>query len=104
MAPTSLAAIANAALELARLDFVLMEWEPWCTARFLSDCRRCIGELEGLVVALSGNQFLAPLELMHAMDTLIALMAQADAAIRPGVPRRIATAFAPNSALRCTPC
>jgi len=80
--PMSLAVIANAALELARLEFALLEWEPWCSARLCSDCNQCIVELDGLVVALSGNQTLPTLELIHAMDTLIALLVQADGARR----------------------
>jgi hypothetical protein len=80
VAPTSLAAIANAALELARLEFALLEREPWCGSRFRSDCNHCIVGLEELVVALSGDQPLPAFELIHAMDTLIALLVQADGA------------------------
>ncbi|MEQ1692323.1 MAG: hypothetical protein ABMA00_13615 [Gemmatimonas sp.] len=81
-APTRLAAIANATLELARLEFTLLEWEQWCDSRFRSDCNRCVVRLEELVVALSGNQALQTLELIHAMDTLIALLVQADGSRR----------------------
>ncbi|MEQ1684933.1 MAG: hypothetical protein ABL916_14900 [Burkholderiaceae bacterium] len=78
--PTSLATITNAVLELARLEFTLVTREPWCSARLCADCNRCIGELEGLVAALSGNQPLPTFELVHAMDTLIALLVQAEGA------------------------
>lgn len=81
-APTRLAAIANATLELARLEFTLLEWEQWCDSRFRSDCNHCIAGLEELVVALSGNQPLPTFELIHAMDTLIALLVQADGSRR----------------------
>lgn len=81
-APTRLAAIVNALLELARLEFTLLEWAPWCDSQFRSDCSRCIAGLEELVVALSGNQHLPTFELIHAMDTLIALLVRADGARR----------------------
>ena len=86
VAPTSLAAIAHAALELARLEFALLEWEPWSSSRFRSDCNHCIVGLEELAVALSGNQPLPTVELIHAMDTLIALLVQADGARRSTCP------------------
>ena len=82
VAPTSLAAIAHATVELARLEFALLEWDPWCGSRFRSDCKRCIAGLEELVVALSGNQALPTFALIHAMDTLIALLVQADGSRR----------------------
>ena len=88
VAPTSLAAIAQAALELTRLEFARLDWGPSCSSRFRSDCNHCISGLEGLVDALSGDQSLSALELIHAMDTLIALLVQADGA------RRIAGQFA----------
>jgi hypothetical protein len=81
--PTSLAATANAVLELARLDFVLMDREQSCSVRFISESKSCIVELEGLVAALSDNHRLAPVELSHAMDSLIALLVQAGAVNRP---------------------
>jgi hypothetical protein len=81
--PSSLAATANAVLELARFDFVLMARGPRRPAGFRSECNRCFVELEGLVDALSGNQILPPLELIHALDSLIALLVQADANGRP---------------------
>ena len=86
VAPTSLAAIAHAALELARLEFALLEWEPWCGSRFRSDCNHCIVGLEELAVALFGNQPLPTFELIHSMDTLIALLVQADGARRSTCP------------------
>ena len=82
VAPTSLAAIADAALELARLEFALLEREPWCGSRFRSDCNHCLAGLEELAAALSDNQALPTFELIHAMDTLIALLVQADGARR----------------------
>lgn len=78
--PTSLATIADAVLELARLEFTLSAREPWCSLGLCADCTRYIVELEGLVAALSGNQPLPTLELVHVMDTLIALLVQADGA------------------------
>jgi hypothetical protein len=82
-APMSLATTANALLELARLYFVLMERELWCSTSFHAEANACIVELEGLVAALSDNQRLAPVELIHAMDSLIALLVQAVAVTRP---------------------
>lgn len=82
VAPTSLAAIAQAALELTRLEFARLDWGPSCSSRFRSDGNHCISGLEGLVDALSGDQSLSALELIHAMDTLIALLVQADGARR----------------------
>jgi hypothetical protein len=80
VAPTGLAAIANAALELARIEFALLGTEPWSDARFTSKCNRCIADLEVLVDALTAGQSMPTDELMHAMDTLIALLVQMDGA------------------------
>jgi hypothetical protein len=76
---TTLAATANAALELARLAFVLTDCQPSCSDRFQSDCNSCVAEIEDLVVALSEGRLAVPAELEHAMDNLIIQLVKADA-------------------------
>lgn len=85
--PVRLAVTAFAALELARVEFALGQWQPWFSAGFLADSDRCIAELEGLVSALSGGTQLPPLELIHVFDTLIALLVQVDGAHGEGAGR-----------------
>ena len=85
--PARLAVTAFAALELARVEFALGQWQPGFSAGFLAESDRCVAELEGLVNALSDGAQFRPLELSHVFDTLIALLVQVDGAHREGVGR-----------------
>ena len=78
--PTRLATTACAALELARVEFAFGQWQPWFSAALLVESDRCVAELEGLVSALSDGTHLPPPELIHAFDSLIALLVQVDGA------------------------
>jgi hypothetical protein len=102
--PTRLAATACAALELARVEFALGQWQPWFGAGFFAESDRCIAELEDLVTALSDGKHLPPLELIHVFDTLIALLVQVDGANGEGagrLSRPTDANFAADGALSC---
>jgi hypothetical protein len=102
--PTRLAATASAALELARVEFALGQWQPWFSAALLVESDRCVAELEDLVSTLSGGQDLPTLELIHVFDTLIALLVQVDGASGDGaglLSRPIDANFAADGAVSC---
>jgi hypothetical protein len=100
--PTRQAATAHAALELARVEFAMGQWQPWSSAGFRAESDRCVAELEALVSDLSRGKDLPPFELAHAFDALIALLVQIDGASGAGAarPSRPADAdFAADGAL-----
>ena len=101
---TSLAMTACAALELARVEFALGQWQPWFSAGFLAESDRCVAELEALVGALSEGKELALLDLTHAFDALIVLLARIDGLNGQGDGRpfrRIGAGFASEGDRSC---